>query len=513
MSANDDLIEVNVKSLKGRKTSLSGKIIDADNFFKHMANLQNKVTTSLISSDREDFLDSIWNTKSYLPIDLLCRVRMGYTSNIKDRLESGINPTMNDLYRICRACDAMGLLSMLGNISTGEPFYPNYGKMNNIRLVLKKYDNTSPSVVENKSVGDIIHRIVNENKLAAGCQPSLPLLSKTKYYALDEFTNSLLTNWYISYLLSSRSVNAVRKLYYPFICSRHGYMLMESKNYVNLTDYKITHVYQTWGLLFQLFSILDQLKHNQLSFQEITETTFVLENSKCSYTYDEVDIVDDITFQMNDFRNVAINVGSNNQNKTDQIRLYRCNSVTDSYYNRISRRVINWSRHYSLANKPGERPYSWITYCIAPPEKYIHDYGLLTPKRPLINTDRDLEAFLHANRIGIPMYQGSFDGYRIILLLCSNEGFYHSLMSNKELNILWRSFWTPLEYEIINKRIQAYHEYGEQKYPYTRMLLGLNLRCNLISHIWTQLKHYAKSKHQSTHEIIVNTDAIIQSPP
>jgi hypothetical protein len=199
--------------------------------------------------------------------------------------------------------------------------------------------------------------------------------------------------------------------------------------------------------------------------------------------------------------------------------------ASDEYYSKISNRVVSWSRHYSLADFPGKRPASWITYSISTLDKDINDYGLLIASEPRRKTSADLEAVLHANRMGIPMYQGSFDAYRIMLLFCRNEGFYHSLIRNPELNILWRSFWSPLEYEIINQRIRYHDEEPNssksesptlkqvEKYHYTRMLLGLNLRCNIISHVWDQLKHYAQTDHRPTRSIKVNTDVIIQSPP
>lgn len=507
-------VEILPESLDKGSTYISNnastsKISDADNFLEHMQIIKQTVIDMLIIST-DEFLTDIIYKQNYIPNDQQCRFQMGYKQNLNKRIESGLNPPTRFLHQKCRSCDAMDLLISLDDVKSNIPFYPNYGKMKNMELILFKNNNVYPSIIKVKSMNKLINKIIKQNDLAVVCQPSLHLLSNTKYYSLDGFTNYILTNWYIDYLLSSRNYSIVRRLYYPFICSNNGYMLMESKKYKTLQNYEITHVRQTWGILFQLFSTLHQLKDNQLSFQEINDQTFLLENIKCNYKYDEVNVMDDVTLIINDFKNISININDNSNKK--YYRLYRGRKVADEYYTRINRKIIRWDLRYSLADKPGKEPYSWVTYQIAPYNKNIHDYGLLTSDNPENMKNNDIDAFVHVNKMGIPMYQGSFDAYRILLLLCSNNGFYYSLMNEKNLNILWRSLWTPLEYELINKRITDHSKYKDMKYPFTQMLLGFNLRCNLISHVWNQLKYYAHSNHELTKEIYINTDNIIQSP-
>jgi len=485
---------------------------NSDDFFTRIDEVRQSAIDDLINNPN-DFMKSLISTKAVnlIPRDLQCKYKMGDIWNINERLSKEFTDPGIDLYQICRSCDAMDLLSKPIDMLNGVPFYPSTGQWSNNCLVLSTQSNYC-DIERVVGLGDIIKDIIKEDPLASSCQPSLPILSRTIYYSLDSLTNTILTNWYISRLLSSRKINPVRHIYYGFICGDRGHILMESKKYIDLLSYEITHVYQTWGLLFQLFSILHELRDHQLSFHSINNLTFMLDPKSCEYYYNDVKVEDNVTLIINDFSDLGINV-----NKGDSpVRLYRGHKGIDEYYNRVAKKVIIWSRQNGLADRPGAKPESWVTYRIGPENKRYHDYGLLAYDDNRRPKDPELESFLHANRMGIPMYRGSFDAYRLILLLCSNEGFYHSLMRNHRLNALWRSFWSPLEYDIINERIRENHESkssNQSSHPYTSMLTGLNLRCNLISHIWRQLKDYSHTEHESTHNLAVKNDDIIQSPP
>jgi hypothetical protein len=501
---------------------------DVDEFFDNADLLRKRIIDNLVNDGSETIMN-LWNLDSLLMYDPKCRVKMGRKPNLEDRM-NGIQSLTSDMYQQCRGCNNMKLLSELeslhpisgdSNIEIWNVFSPEYGQHKGNQYQIVRYSNVKPSAKVSDMPNIIIGRILKQEIMAISCQPSLPLLENTEYHSLDAFSTGVLINWYLQYILGNMPF--IRRLVYPFICGSDGYMLMEYKKYMKIDKHEVAHVYQSWNLIMQLFALLHRLKDYNFSFQSITMDTLIVEHSPCEYLYDHVNIGGEVTLKLNQLDDCGINVyyssdtDSQSMNSTYQaIRIYRDRGMLDDFYSQIIQKVITWNRVYELASKPGEEPDSWVVYQIAPPRKAVHDYGLL-PSSSMKSehmggySNDNKNAFLQANRLGIPLYQGSFDAYRLMLLLCENKGFYYSLINDEHLNMLWKSMWTPGNYDTINYRIRRHHESTTLSYPYTNMLLGLDLRCNLISHVWEQLR--VSDIPRRNMESKTNTGDIIQSPP
>lgn len=480
------------------------KPIDVDDFFDKAELIQERVTDSLVNSGSE-FVLNMWGRQSPLIHDPGCRVNMGRKVSLEDRMNGATSYT-RELYKECQGCNLMKLLVNIdslhpiskhaGDVEVWNVFSPEYGSRQKQQYQIVKYCDVKLSAKVSDLPNIIIGKIIQQNNKSVSCQPALPLLKDTEYHSLDRFSSAILINWYIECV--SDDMPFVRHLVYPFICGSDGYMLMSHNDSMKIDKYDINDASQALNLMLQMFSMLHKLKDHEFSFQSITMDTLLIEKARCEYKYDGMPICENFTLKLNRLDDAGINVylremSCDCEDEPPPIRIYRNRGMLDEFYSQIIRNVISWDRHYGLASKPGEEPPSWVTYQIAPPERRLHDFGLYGYGDRSVDrrshTEDNKNAFLHTNRLGIPLYQGSFDAYRLMLLLCENKGFYRLLMEDEKLNILWRSFWTPGNYDAINHRVRQHHaSSSSNNYPYTEMLMGLDLRCNLISHVWGQLR-------------------------
>ncbi len=505
------------------------RIRDVDHLFSYFDKLRQRIVQRLIEQ-RDDYLKSVWSPDSELIRDQTCRVKVGQNRcSVQDHIKHGIIvPTNNQFYK-CRSCNLLEFLALLPEINIGQIFSPKYGINKNKNFVLVKFGKIIIRIAETNIQQSTIKRLIARNELAVACQPQLPILARSKFYGLDKFTNMILINYYLQWLLARQNMTNIRKLYYAFICGKDGYALMEQGNYSSIKKLTVNYFSQAWSILFQLFSLLHYLKPHNISFQVINDETILVENKHCKYYYDGLEVSGEVTLKLNDLTTAGINIQIEPEHgkKLEQserleeakyriLRLDHRVLFTDEFYQKTEQNVIKIDHEYSLAKVPGEKPPFRVIYKIAPPRKNLFDYGkYINDPDYNIHETNDEEAFLYANRLGLPLYQGSFDAYRIMLLMCNNKSFYSALLENDMLNSIWREFWSVSDYEVINNRIHQTHEsgaLGKVKYGYSKMLLGLSLRCNIVSDIWRKLKEYARSQHKSTALHKSDTRVVIKSP-
>jgi hypothetical protein len=432
--------------------------------------------------------------------DAECKIKMGTVKhNIKDLIERNILIPMSDNNYVCKSCDMLDkLFADLKSLSSREIIKPECGEYMDKYFILDDYGDIIQYIKNSNIQKHMITRLVSFNELSKACNPNLEKLADMKYYGLDSFTNMVMVNWILSYIMDKINMECVRVLYYPFICANNGYMLMEHNNYNDLKRFKFTGIDQIWSVFCQLFAILNHVRSYELSFANVDNVLLIENSLHFRKVYDDIDITGNLILKLNDLTSAGINIGP--------IRIYNRVEVIDDMHNFYESNLVTWDRQYEMADL-GQEPSYYVTYKIGSNEYYNIFTNELNDRNELKislaselsgkrNSKRD--AFLYVNKLGLPLYRGSFDAYRLLLVLCTNSSFYHMMVSDKYIQKIWRAMWiNDTDYNKINDRLKEYIDNDERSIDsediYTTMLLDLNMRCDIVGYVWNLIKLYNRN--------------------
>nr|QBK91038.1 MAG: protein kinase [Pithovirus LCPAC202] len=449
-----------------------------DRALEKIDQIRNQAISELVKNP-EEFIIKLWEKS--LSKDKSCKFQMGNNNpTLKERLEGNINFLSSDKYAKCNGCRLLeSIVPPNGNIKN-KTFSPKSGKSRGLKYSILKVEGVISKNFQTGQQDDIIRQIVQQNELAQTCQPHLSVLSKAKYFSLDSFSNRLLISWYLEKVLGKSKMPHLRKIYYGFICANDGYYLIEENKYLKFSDLNKLSPEIIFSILYQLFALFHRLRNYDLSFHVIDQNTFLLEDSPCHYEYDGVQITGEMTLKINNLSGAGISTYSR-KNPDQIVRIYKSSTQPEKRFEKVFFKSINWSEHHELSTSPGEIPKSWVSYKVS-------GNGLEQEQRT---------AFLYANRMGLPLYQSSFDIYRLILLLASNSKIYEIITKDSELSKIWSSFWIPSEYKHIQKKIKS-HQFclyrGIESPDFCSLatiLTGLTLRCDIVEHVWSLLKDFS----------------------
>lgn len=451
--------------IKGNTIPATGNYNIA-NLFNYFEGIEKDVVQVLQQGGNTKLAD-IW--RKVLPYDPECKVNMN-TNKPKNIL--GRRPTRDNYYK-CNSCKKLTLIAALEDLSSGRVVYPDpeYTREEIGGLVL-----TSEKFLGYTEISglqpDIIRKIVSFDQLSLACNPNLTKLSQMNYYGFDSVTTNLLINWYLYQPLSEVFPGHIKKIYHSFVCGNQAYTLSQATDLISLLEINFTTVEQVWEILFQLFGLLHFARQYELSFDTI-ENVMMIENKKTNYTYDGLFLHSQLRLILNDFSSAGVNIVEQNN------RVYNSILLTDEIYQNYEKKIITWDRQYEPADYPGQKPDYWVSYKI-----FDHD------KLP------DIDAMSYTNRMGLPLYQGSFDGYRFLLYLCRNPSFYKLLLADPILSNIFKAIWLEEDFEKVDYRLQEKYNYdADANMTCTKILCGLNLRCNFINYFWNILKTEHKIEH------------------
>nr|QBK90938.1 MAG: protein kinase [Pithovirus LCPAC201] len=441
-------------------------------------------TISNLIKNPEVFILGLWDL--LLSNDRSCKFRMGNNNpTLKERLEGKIHPLTSNRYFKCDGCRLLESIVPHKMDVKDKFFSPEYGKSKSFRYSILRVKDVFAKISQTNQQDNIIGQIVSLNRLAQTCQPHLSILARAKYYSLDSFSNRLLISWYLEKVLDKNKMPHLRKIYYGFICGNDGYFLMEENNYLKFSELDKINRKTILSILYQLFALFHRLRNYDLSFHIIDQNTFLVENSPCHYEYDGVKISSEITLKINDLSGAGVTVSALD-NSNQIIRIYKSSTRPEKRFENKFFKSIDWGKHYELSQSPGMIPKSWVSYKVS-------EKGLEQEQRT---------AFLYANRMGVPLYQSSFDIYRLILLLSSNPQFYKIMIEDSQLSKIWSSFWISSEYDWVQERIKSHqiclsrNDESLDECPLATILTKLTLRCDIVEHVWSLLKNISNNENQ-----------------
>lgn len=441
---------------------------------------------SILKKNPTKIIDELWSNRSIIPIDRNCIYQLNQSCY------SDINPLVRKLYR-CSGCMIMSRLVDTDNYETNKPFTVEYGRYANKQMILIKIP---IDILELK-----LDQTINNNLYFLGT---------------DKFTNQLLVTWYVDSILSRVNLFFINRIHLAFICDNNGYLLketstigsikdlstnifhtriivkpsVESTSYLRMFEQSITILTSSTivDILKQLITSLRILQSYNFSYGGVNSSSLVFTSGHVTYQYDGINIATDFMIKFDNINNGSITISDNNIPQTHQsthkVRLYRYSPLdkvqTDNISSQTQFITSEFSNKESLcqSSQPLSKPYT--VYRISNKNKNISQSLSQMPG-----------SYCQIHHDNASNYQSSYDIYSFIILLMSNFAFYGGVSEDEKLFHMWKSIWTPCDFNNINVDIRKFHKYDViTSKDIEKILSKYFLRFDASDLLWEFMKLY-----------------------
>jgi len=379
-----------------------------------------------------------FNLWDYLNSDRGCKVNLGYYDSHLT-LKSKIT---------CRKCEEISYLTDLIETPVEKPFSIGSGKYKDTLLVIDINNNVIPKNKYSPHIKANLEYLFKYFTSFKMCDSSLDL--NTEWLALDVFSNKVLINIIIQSLIPVY----IPKLHTAFICGSDGYSLTEEpeigyiENLFEFPEYfndKNLKPEVVKDILVQICEILTALKSSNFCHNDATINSLV-------FTLKD----DKLITQITNLDYSAINYGN--------LRIY------------------NQNQYSSLFVK--DEPFI--------PDIKIVDMGEVCSNDSSyrFNTESGKQ-IINLRRLGVPIYNTSFDLYTFLISLCTQSVFYNTLTTDPKLAKIWKSIWKPQDLKIITYRIQQAQAELNMDFSIEKIveiLSSLTLKCDFLQFLDDTLK-------------------------
>ena len=372
------------------------------------------------------------NVEDVLNIDRTCRTRMGfYDSHLV--LKSNF---------CCNQCHEMNLLvDLSGDVVIGAPFSIGFGSHQNKLFVIEMEKDVIPKIKYYPNIKPNLEYLFNYFTSFKACDSTLSY--ETEWLSLDQFTNQVL----ISIILEKIVPLHMPIIHNAFICGNDGYMLLSEPKiaffeglfeYPELFNDKFLKPEIVKKILKQICDILSSLKPYNFCHNNATINAL------------RFDYQNEVIVQINNFEHAAINL--------DNVRLYNENTVSKLYVKNEP-----FIPDIKISNEDTKE------HCV---EGSTYKFNTESGKQ-----------ILNLRRLGIPIYNTSFDLYCFLISLVAQPEFYQTLISDPSLSKVWKSIWSSSDIEIVNYRIGKIHEdnlFDLSIEKIVEILSTLTLKCDFL---------------------------------
>lgn len=380
----------------------------------------------------------LWGT--HLKIDKNCKCQMGvYDSHLT--LKSS---------NMCSQCFDFSLLVELSDYQIGTAFRIQCGKYEGKLLVAEIDESVNPKIMYSSHIKSNLEYLFNYFTSFKACDSTLDW--NTEWLALDNFSNKILCNIVLQNIISNKIVT----LQTAFICAKDGYIMYDEPNigfFDGLYEFSDFFVNKNFkpkivrDILIQICEILETLKAHNFCHNNGTIN---------SLRFDLKD--ESINVLLSDFEYSAINFGN--------LRIYGTNKRSELY----------------VKNEP-----------FIPDIKIKDHTETCNPEATYKFNTESGKQIINLRRLGIPIYNTSFDLYSFLISLCAQTPFYNTIILDSKLHKIWQSIWTDNDLKIINYRLSELHKNNiidVEIEKITEILSSLTLKCDFLSFLSTSLKEF-----------------------
>ncbi len=470
----------------------------------------------------------MWTYNSPISIDRDCLCQMGIPVDrkIEKRITSQprVNPLIGRMFR-CSGCNIMRRLFDLEKHDINEPFTIECGRYRDRKMVMTKIPISVLNLTFSGAPRRYLDLILREEDNIKVCEPTVTSLQQAYFLGSDKFTNQLLTTWYLDYILSQHFMNHINKIETAFICSNHGYFLLNSPDIGKLNDFVQLSPYSELlknpsiqsdsylrqfnhpivilksetikNILKQLISTLHLLRKHDFSYGGVDYSSLVFYSDRTVYNYDGVKVDANFTLKLDQFASSGVTVKSQDRD----IRLYHRSELAESQIDDIPFRPIVQLEKIFDSKPPikggdrkgedfGEASSTTCPQNFCSQDRYYPVYQL----RDAENNVKYETLFLYLQHLGIPLYQSSFDTYSFMVMLMSNFSFYGGVSEDPQLFEIWKSMWLPHQFNDVNIDIRKFHSPESNlgtlvsRIDIVEFLSKYKLRCDVNDLLWTTIK-------------------------
>jgi len=424
-----------------------------------------------MNRDFEGLTAVLWKTgDSPFIKDIGCQCKLGayHKLSIEQRLGLKDIPAsiyIGDYYK-CLPCSS---LSILMEMESGcEEFVVEFGERLGQTYKIVKFKRGLRYLKSFDYPKSILTKLLNDRNYTK-CEPGASKLISAQFYGADGFTNKMMVNMYTESILMQNGLqHMIPYIATAFICADDSYYLVRDDKKLRLDDLdKSGGVFSfetTFSILAQVISFFHVMEPYQISFPFPTSDDISFSKSIFPKEFGHRDcrIASNISVCINISEDCGITAIGKSDNTTrvfhhteSDARSIRCTpftpkveSLTFDFTNCVTRGgccVINKAYVYRLPNR-----------------------------KNMLQTMRQLGAFMYPSSLGL---------YSFLVLLMSNECFYNSVKSYKQLDALWCSLFLELDRKEIECALISHDNVNISK-----LLRSKYLRCDAVKHGWELIK-------------------------
>ena len=452
----------------------SDEPVEIDAIFDLFAKQRGRIVDALLV-DPQTLIMRLWSDYG-LSNDIHCRVNLGQQRpSLAARIEGQTSYMTNNRDQCCQGCR---LLRQVGDHEKlSSQFRPECGRHEDDQLVLTKLPCPQIAAKEQSSPCSMIG--APQYRGMQACQGNIDQLLQAKYYALDQLSNMLISSWYLEDILRQQGLPHIRRSYYAFICYNDAYVLQEA-GAEDLHQHTFTRA-SFRSILYQLWALFHSLAKYNLTFSQVNKQTLLLRLQSCEYSYDGVTISGPVTLMINDLYRSGVNIYPLDCPGKEEVihRIHTMANGGEQMFHSHRSLGVEWADEYKevkgtacqmnqcrLDGKPSDCANHWV-------------YRIVDRPGCRANADR----LAYDNRLGLPRFNGSFDVYRLLLVLAQNESVRTILERDIELGNFWLSLWPDQSSATLLSRVKEL-SCGADVTP---LLYGQYLRCDLLDYGWQKL--------------------------
>jgi ABC-type antimicrobial peptide transport system permease subunit len=306
---------------------------------------------------------------------------------------------------------------------------------------------------------------------------------------LDNFTSSILSNWYMEEVVSSIGANSIVNVEVGYVCGRNGHIMRQkpdldswtsiSKGYFNDAEYE-KHpqiLVSIWTQLFSTFAILSEYNFDYPYFNK-NNIQIQFENTE--YEYDNVTIDSNVTVKLYFPDGASIDVFTNDDDDDDgdndkKYRIYNNNKI-DMLIHKDASVVSIRNIKYVNCNM--------VDFCIVNKQCYVQiNHNNYDKKNNINNINnnyyrRYIEYGLIPNSV--------FTVYMAILTMTKDTFTFRTIMNDDRLYDFWEQLWHPGEFDKVHSIVK--NNQIKNNDDIVQLLVVSRLRCDVAEYAWNTIK-------------------------
>lgn len=475
---------------------------------------------SLIESNPDKLINTIWKSDGPLAIDNQCRCQMG-----KGEKRSPF---------ACAQCKNLRRLIdfRLGGVE--RPFQIECGEYAGKNLIVSSTDIIAPFLMWDEDSARKARNYVQQYHNLTIC--GTPNVNNLKCITGDSFTIRTLIMWMIAKRFVEKGLPHIPTLQTAFICSGIGYSLYDMPTIGTISELHKIETYHNLDLtsnsmksqhfaytplktdiartiILQLLVTLLELSLINFSHGTPSIHGLIFTKDPVSYIYDGVHIEGPITLKISDMWNSSATFSNTHffpKNIKSSIYIER-----NMFIPEIATKTVSMAHCHDIGLQP-----DFFTRSIGA----IHDENSATGSQPIVCpetittcpdattydlckakevtlyrlTNSTMDIYTAIRHIGFPLYVSSFDFYCFMISLMCDKSFYDAITNDQKLYRLWSMMWLIEDMHYIERSIKEAHDIEARGETPTsnraasnmsiNIIRGKWLRCDITQFLWSLIK-------------------------